>query len=88
MINGVTKFKNLYIGTVPYEKYVSYGYIIPITVSNGSESKTTNVYINEPLRKVGDVVDYLDLKNSKVIKYIGEKILEGNENGLIILLPT
>lgn len=47
-----------------------YGYKIPITVSNGNESKTTNIYLDEPLRKVGDVVDYIDLKNKQVVRNV------------------
>lgn len=39
------------------------------------EPMTTNIYLNEPLRKVGDYVDYIDYKNKKVVRNIyGEYI--------------
>ena len=46
------------IGTVltDYEPYV--------------EPVTTNIYLNEPLRKVGDYVDYIDFKNQKVFRNV------------------
>lgn len=33
-------------------------------------SQTTNIYLNEPLRKVGNYADYIDYKNKKVIRNI------------------
>ena len=44
---------------------INYGkYKIPVTVNN----ITTNIYLNEPLRKIGDFADYLDYKNGKVVR--------------------
>lgn len=34
-------------------------YKIPITVSDGTRNITTNIYLDEPLRKVGDYADYI-----------------------------
>ena len=59
--------------------YEPYGYRIPITVSNGSETKTTNIYLKEPLRKVGEYADYLDLTNKKVVRYVKEDVFTGTE---------
>lgn len=42
------------------------------------EPITTNIYLDEPLRKVGDYVDYIDFKNQKVVRKVKE--LELNEN--------
>ena len=39
-----------------------------------------NIYLNEPLRKIGDYADYIDYKNKKVIRNIGEKVINGTEN--------
>ena len=39
----------------------------------------TNIYLNEPLRKVGDAVDYIDFKNKKVVRNIKEIVLNGKE---------
>ena len=44
------------------------------------KGQTTNIYLNEPLRKVGDAVDYIDFKNKKVVRSVGETTLKGNEN--------
>ena len=59
--------------------YEPYGYKIPITVSNGSETKTTNIYLKEPLRKIGEYADYLDLTNKKVVRYVKEDVFTGTE---------
>ena len=61
--------------------YEPYGYKVPITVSNGTETKTTNIYLKEPLRKVGEYADYLDLTNKKVVRNVKEiEILTLNKN--------
>ena len=59
--------------------YEPYGYKIPITVSNGSETKTTNIYLKEPLRKIGEYADYLDLTNKKVVRSVKEYVFTGTE---------
>lgn len=41
---------------------------------------TTNIYLNEPLRKIGDYADYVDFENSKVIRNIGQIIYNGSED--------
>ena len=46
-------------------------YKIPITVSESTRNITTNIYLDEPLRKVGDYADYIDFENSKVVRKIG-----------------
>ena len=38
-------------------------------------NKTTNIYLEEPLRKVGDKADYIDFKNQKVVRCIEEDSL-------------
>ena len=38
---------------------------------------TTNIYINEPLRKAGDYTDYIDLSEKKVVRKVERKRLEG-----------
>lgn len=42
-------------------------------------SETTHIYLDEPLRKVGDYADYIDFKNQKVIRKVKEKHLVGAE---------
>ena len=43
------------------------------------EPKITNIYLDEPLRKVGDYADYIDFGNKKVVRRNKEFILTGNE---------
>ena len=38
-----------------------------------------NIYLNEPLRKIGDFADYLDYKNGKVVRNISRYYPTGNE---------
>lgn len=57
------------------------GYKIPVTVSNGTNSITTPVYIgSEPLHKIGDYADYVDFKRGVVVRRIKKLVLTGNEN--------
>jgi len=55
-------------------------YKIPVKVSNSTEEITTNIYLNEPLRKIGDYEDYIDFKNKKVVRNIKEITFNGTEN--------
>ena len=58
----------------------NYGkYKIPITVSDGTNSTTTNIYLDEPLRKIGNYADYIDFENGKVMRWFNEVDL-GNYN--------
>ena len=41
--------------------------------------KTTNIYLDEPLRKVGDYVDYIDYANSKVVRNTRKLVFNGKE---------
>lgn len=42
-------------------------------------NETTNIYLNEPLRGIGDYVDILDFKNGKIVRQIYEYKITGNE---------
>ena len=61
------------------DEYEPYGYKIPITVSNGTDTKTTNIYLKEPLRKIGEYADYLDLTTKKVVRNVKEKVLSSSD---------
>lgn len=39
-------------------------------------NETTNIYLDKPLRKMGNYTDYIDFKRSKIIRNIGEKKLD------------
>ena len=60
---------------------VNYGkYKIPITVSDGTNSTTTNIYLDAPLRKIGTYADYIDFQNQKVIRKVDELTITGDES--------
>lgn len=40
----------------------------------------TNIYLNEPLRKIGDYADYLDFENQTITSNVKSIILTGNED--------
>lgn len=44
------------------------------------EPITTNIYLDEPLRKIEDSVDYIDFSNKKVVRNIGERTFDGSED--------
>ncbi|MBP9999669.1 MAG: hypothetical protein KBT14_03195 [Proteobacteria bacterium] len=68
-------------GSTAPTSYVPYGYEIPVagTSANGSRT-TTSVYLDEPLRKVGDYADVLDYKNGTITRNVGVKVLDGTES--------
>lgn len=47
---------------LPYEPY---GYKVPVTVSNGTDTLTTPIYLPEQIRKVGDEAEYIDYVEQK-----------------------
>lgn len=46
----------------------------------GLEPMTANIYLNEPLRKLGDYVDYINYENGELVGLIGKKTFDGTEN--------
>ena len=47
---------------------------------------TTDIYLDEPLRKIGDCdtcSDYIDLENGKVVRYVKSRVFDGTENWLV-----
>lgn len=56
---------------------VNYGkYKIPVNVNN----VITNIYLDEPLRKINEYSDYIDFINGKVVRNIKEIVLDGSED--------
>lgn len=43
------------------------------------EPTNTNIIIDEPLRKIGNYADYIDLKSKKVVRNITKKVFNGTE---------
>lgn len=78
-----------YIG-ISTTNYVCYCYIdidtfqlekgSSITSYEPYKGKTTkHIYLDEPLRKIGDYADYIDFKNQKVVRQIKEVAFDGTE---------
>lgn len=42
---------------LPYEPY---GYKVPVTVSNGTDTQTIPIYLPEQIKKIGDEAEYID----------------------------
>lgn len=47
---------------LPYEPY---GYRVPMTVANGTDTETTNLYLPEQIKMVGDEAEYIDYREQK-----------------------
>lgn len=45
-------------------------YRIRLKATNGTDIKTTDIYLAEPLRKVGNAVDYIDFANGRVVRSV------------------
>lgn len=56
--------------------YEPFGYKIPININN----IITNIYLEEPLRKISEYSDYIDFKNNKIMRNIKKLVLNGNES--------
>lgn len=78
--------------TIP--SYEPYGYKIPITVTNKTNKTTVNIYLDEPLRKVGSYCDYIDFRNKKLIRNVevidetGALTIENSYKGMDTSLET
>jgi hypothetical protein len=63
--NAVYEIKDIIVSTNPIDTYEPY------------YNETTNIYLNEPLRKIGEYSDYIDFKNGKVVRNINEIVVDG-----------
>lgn len=57
--NNMVDAFDIYLSEGYETTYEPYGYKIPVKVSGNGESITTNIYLDEPLRKVGNYADYI-----------------------------
>ena len=68
--DGVVSFEGIQIEesetATPYEPY--------------KEPIVTNIYLDEPLYKIGDYADYIDFKNGKVVRNINKISVNGTED--------
>lgn len=45
--------------------YEPYGYRVPVTVTNGMDTQTINIYLTKQIKMVGDEAEYIDYKEQK-----------------------
>lgn len=45
-----------------------------------NEFYTTSIYLDEPLRKIGEYADYIDFKNKKVVRNVNQKTFTKDSN--------
>ena len=94
-----TAFPHLNIGTTIYDydeyeasitgvgdKVTDSQYLIPVTITNGADTQTTNIYIPEQIRKVGDEFEYLDFKE-QVLHRISKNLWNENYIDIPVNLP-
>lgn len=58
-------------------------YVIPVMVSDGTNTQTYPIYLSEPLRRIGDYADEIDFKAGTVTRRIREVVLTGNEQWFV-----
>lgn len=77
-----------YLNTVPGESIITFN---EIQLVEGSVTpakyipyynETTNIYLDEPLRKIDEYSDYIDFINGKVVRQLGENIPNLNDLSL------
>ena len=69
----------LYKGStdLPYEPY---GYKLPVTTTNGTDTVSTPIYIgSEPLHRIGEYADYVDYSSGKIMRRIKKLVLTGKD---------
>jgi len=50
---------------LPYEPY---GYKVPVTITNGTDTETITLYLPEQIRKIGDEMEYINFEEQKMVK--------------------
>lgn len=61
--------------------YEPYGYKIPVVTSGENhEPITTNIYLDEPLRKIGSYADVIDFDRGVVERKIGKVVFDGSDD--------
>ena len=56
-------------------------YKVSITASGeNGQSQTFDIYLDAPLRKIGNFKDYIDFEKGKVVRSVGKTVYTGNEN--------
>ncbi len=87
-INDVLDKISIYINpNCTFDNYTFQLYLVKgtYTTSNLPEyqpyyNETTNIYLDEPLRKIDEYNDYIDFENGKIVRNIKEVMFDGDEN--------
>ena len=66
-------------GTI-YAKNIQLEEESAVTEYEPYHEETTNIYLNEPLRQIGNYTDYIDFKSGKVIRNIAQKTFTKDNN--------
>lgn len=75
---GIYFYKSDYTATAPDEVIISDIQIEENTEATEYEpyqSHNVDIYLDEPLRKIGDKADYIDFTNKRVVRNIGKSVL-------------
>lgn len=76
-------------GGVGDDSGTAYGYVVPMSVSDGTTSTTISIYIgDDPLNANGDYVDYVDYQSQKIKRRIKTCIFDGSENFISVSNKT
>ena len=59
-----------------------------ICTSEDNNTLNSSIYLEKPLRKIGDYADYIDFENQCVIRQIKESVLTGEENWNFVKGPA
>lgn len=62
--------------------YEPYGYRVPVTVTNGTDTQTTNIYLTEQLKIVGNEAEYIDFMEQK------QHFADGTSTSVDVTLPA
>jgi hypothetical protein len=68
-----------------YTTGTAYIYLDTLQIEEGTQSTPYepyakyNIYLDEPLRRIGKYTDYIDYKNQKVVRNVGKYIFNGTE---------
>lgn len=66
LAGSVTEFIQVMLNkgstSLPYEPY---GYRVPVTVTNGTDTQTKNIYLTDQIKMVGDEAEYIDFMEQK-----------------------
>lgn len=70
---------------LPYEPY---GYKLPVTTTNRTDTVTTSIYVgSESLHRIDKYADYVDYSSGKTVRRIKKLVLTGEENWRLYALP-